>query len=633
MFTRSRSEHVLLCIFVLLSFSRLASAEYKLYADAEKRGVVEGFRAHIQTLLESKRYDNVSEVLLDVIGTLATVQEELTPASANEVADALLDAFRDEGYHPSLIASQKLAAKNAVISDLVACSDRNTTDEVLAELSSNLFRNYPKVLALWNSRSRLKFNRDLLRAISHEESLQWAQGFLAVYDVGSAEESSYANLKEHVRWLLQTGHGLDYSMYFSVTYIDEQSERALKNRINQNVRKALENTPVFNQPNPKKLAVASGFWRPHPVLDTLGNFIKALRPHYDLTLIMLGNKQAESFVTEDFERVVVVRYENETLDLAQLNYNEFAMIIYADIGMNVESVALSNIRLAPVQIMLSGHPVSTYGGEIDYFVSGVNVEASDGWRHYSERLFLLPGLGTAFGKPTYIPPPSPSPSLKSSSPVLSGPLPYEPMIINLAWTACKINYPLLTKMARIINTSKRRILLRFFPALDIGRQLCALRKAIGRVIPQSSFEVYASVAHEEYVRKLAEGHMFGDSYQFAGVNTLYNAFALRMPYVTQVGYRLFSRWGANMLIKLGAPELIATTEDEYVSLVLRMANEDDFYVRARAKFLTADMDALVFTPTAAPYFKSAVDYLLDQHQELAKMNQSEPIVWTSRSRT
>jgi starch synthase len=38
-----------------------------------------------------------------------------------------------------------------------------------------------------------------------------------------------------------------------------------------------------------------------------------------------------------------------------------------DIGMNVESRFLSNLRLAPAQVTTNSHPVSTFGSKIDFF--------------------------------------------------------------------------------------------------------------------------------------------------------------------------------------------------------------------------------------------------------------------------
>src|SRR2546429_306824 len=78
------------------------------------------------------------------------------------------------------------------------------------------------------------------------------------------------------------------------------------------------------------------------------------------------------------------------------------VVYYPDIGMTPQSILLANLRLAPIQIMSLGHPVSTWGSEIDYFISGADVEPPNyPERNYSERLVLLPGCGGVYNRPLY----------------------------------------------------------------------------------------------------------------------------------------------------------------------------------------------------------------------------------------
>jgi len=42
--------------------------------------------------------------------------------------------------------------------------------------------------------------------------------------------------------------------------------------------------------------------------------------------------------------------------------------------LTVHSILLANLRLAPIQIASLGHSASTWGADIDYFLSGVEAE-------------------------------------------------------------------------------------------------------------------------------------------------------------------------------------------------------------------------------------------------------------------
>lgn len=69
------------------------------------------------------------------------------------------------------------------------------------------------------------------------------------------------------------------------------------------------------------------------------------------------------------------------------------VIVYLDLGMHPLSQALAALRLAPLQAVLWGHPVTTGMSTVDVALSPAEMEPADGERHYSERLHRLPGLG------------------------------------------------------------------------------------------------------------------------------------------------------------------------------------------------------------------------------------------------
>ncbi len=78
-------------------------------------------------------------------------------------------------------------------------------------------------------------------------------------------------------------------------------------------------------------------------------------------------------------------------------------IVYSDIGMHPLTQGLAALRLAPIQAVLWGHPVTTGLPHIDYFLSSTLLEPADADRQYSERLVRLPALGAALIAPTVSP--------------------------------------------------------------------------------------------------------------------------------------------------------------------------------------------------------------------------------------
>ena len=97
--------------------------------------------------------------------------------------------------------------------------------------------------------------------------------------------------------------------------------------------------------------------------------------------------------TSLFQQVIKIKMQGRTMELGPILGGEFNVVFYTDIGMDLESKYLSNLRIAPIQIAGYGHPVSTFGSTVDYFLAGAAVENQNAKQHYSERIVLIEGLG------------------------------------------------------------------------------------------------------------------------------------------------------------------------------------------------------------------------------------------------
>ncbi len=69
------------------------------------------------------------------------------------------------------------------------------------------------------------------------------------------------------------------------------------------------------------------------------------------------------------------------------------VLLYPEVGMDPVVGWLAAQRLAPVQCVAWGHPVTTGMPTLDYFLSSDLMEPPDGASHYTERLVRLPRLG------------------------------------------------------------------------------------------------------------------------------------------------------------------------------------------------------------------------------------------------
>ncbi|MEY2979203.1 MAG: hypothetical protein RLZZ435_3342, partial [Cyanobacteriota bacterium] len=72
------------------------------------------------------------------------------------------------------------------------------------------------------------------------------------------------------------------------------------------------------------------------------------------------------------------------------------IIVFTDVGMDIKSTLLARLRLAPVQCVLWGHPVTTGSEVIDYFLTADLMEPDDAPDHYSEQLVHLPNISWSY---------------------------------------------------------------------------------------------------------------------------------------------------------------------------------------------------------------------------------------------
>lgn len=100
-------------------------------------------------------------------------------------------------------------------------------------------------------------------------------------------------------------------------------------------------------------------------------------------------------ILENFIRIPS-ELEAARLKIASL---ELDVLLYLDIGMDAYSYFLAYARLAHVQGVLDGHPVTTGISNLDYFFSCDLAEPENADEHYSEKLIRLPFGAYYFEKP------------------------------------------------------------------------------------------------------------------------------------------------------------------------------------------------------------------------------------------
>jgi protein O-GlcNAc transferase len=79
--------------------------------------------------------------------------------------------------------------------------------------------------------------------------------------------------------------------------------------------------------------------------------------------------------------------------------DELDILVHLEFGMNPLISKIAALRLAPIQCLAWGHPVTSGLPTMDYFLSSELMEPPDADHHYSEALVRLPNIGVCVPRP------------------------------------------------------------------------------------------------------------------------------------------------------------------------------------------------------------------------------------------
>ena len=509
---------------------------------------------------------------------------------------------------------------NPTISNLVSMSTFKTTDAYL-ELLITQTNNFVKVLALYSARNTVKIERDLIFDVNPYFACLWYSSFCELYRSGLVNKEAYQNLREHI--IYKDDKLTDFynisEIYLGATYIDGSFDRGIKKIINQSIQKSTfcAATSIRNTPNAKKIAVITGAWfAGHSVYQNFSEFVKSLLPDYELTLVHLG-RISYNLDSSDFKEVKYIHIDHQSLNIDSIRENEFMMVYYPDVGINPPSILLSNFRLAPIQICSTGHPVSTIDSEIDYFISGADVELTEcAEENYSERLILLPGFGAIYNLPTY--------HRRNIEKTQSE------FIINCSWVSQQFNYTMLYILQEIINKSEKNILFRFFvggsESLIHKNGFIPFAKDLKSMLGKDHFELIPKKPYDEYMALMEEGDICLESFPFGGSNSAADSLYLRKPLITFEGNKWYNRIGSQMLRAVGLEELIAKSAEDYTRLTLRLIHDEQYRLKIQEELKQVDLNKTIFNSDSKTSFKKAVDFLIKNHEKLKLESSRKPIL-------
>ncbi len=336
--------------------------------------------------------------------------------------------------------------------------------------------------------------------------------------------------------------------------------------------------PALSRTNAGKIRV--GFLSRYFKTHTIGRLLRGLIAHLDrdcFTVIVLNiGTAADTLAQWIREHADVAVALPDSLPAARrlIAEQQLDVLFYTDIGMEPVSYSLAFSRLAPVQCVTWGHPVTTGIPTVDYILSSQALETAAGDQHYTEQLVRLPQLPIYYYRPV-----APAP-LKDRS---HFGLPLEGTLYACPQSLFKFHPDFDEVLGGILRRDPRGRL-----ALIRGRyghwdQQLQQRFAVTLPDVQERIHWLPPQGYDDFLNLNAVTDVLLDPLHFGGGNTSYEGLALGVPIVTLPTEFLRARITAALYQQLGVQDCVVSSPAEYIERAVQLGTDADYRRAVRGK--------------------------------------------------
>jgi predicted O-linked N-acetylglucosamine transferase (SPINDLY family) len=253
-------------------------------------------------------------------------------------------------------------------------------------------------------------------------------------------------------------------------------------------------------------------------------------------------------------------------------------LIYPDIGMDPIVQLPAALRLAPVQCVAWGHPVTTGLATMDYFLTSAMMEPADGEDHYTETLVRLPNLSIAFPVP---------------APAAAGTLARDPDADNadVVYFCAQSFYKLLPQFDPLYPRIAARVpAARFwFIAHKSDHTTQVFRARLERAFAAYELDAWAyctirpQVDQQGFYDLNRQADLGLDSILWSGGVTTLEAIGRGLPVITCPGPTMRSCHGAAIMRMIGVEQTIARDFDHMIAIAVELGRNAALRRELRAK--------------------------------------------------
>jgi protein O-GlcNAc transferase len=366
-------------------------------------------------------------------------------------------------------------------------------------------------------------------------------------------------------------------------------------------------TNHVRRPGKKRIAIITAYWSmKHPVMKCYAQLVEALlhHPNYEVTLLNMAQADEE---TDDLwpkanhyaTTHLPIHFSQTTISM--LSEPQFDLMLYLDIGMNMQSYFLAHSRFAPIQLCLGGHPITTGISTVDYYASSKLFEPENAQDHYREQLITSDGMILFQDTP---PRPMSTPCSRDDF--------GWPNNVTLYALPCMLHkfHPDIDQLIAKLAARDPNSMILLFYREPISLKHFFHQRITGHFPELEDRLIYTPwLAENQFCNALALCDAVLDSIYFGLGSTLMFTFPAGLPIITLEGDFLHGRFASGMYQWLGIEGLSAKTKEEYVEKAYHLAHNPEFR-KQKSDEIRAKSARLFDTKEHLGHFLTILDSLL-----------------------
>lgn len=256
--------------------------------------------------------------------------------------------------------------------------------------------------------------------------------------------------------------------------------------------------------------------------------------------------------------------------------NQFDILFFPEIGMDLFTFICGSHRLAPIQIVTWGHSETTGMNSMDYYVSSKYFNTKDDQQYFTEKLILLDSLGTYY---------SPLETLveneKKKGIYKKFKLKPNQNIYNSLQTpakTCRFEFVKIVK--NILSKDPKGIFIAMYYTNVEKDFMLKYFENYKNQIKLIKFQ-----SKKDYQKLMKISTLLLDPFPFGSLNTTLDSFVFGKIIITMPSNKINGNFCYGFYKKMGILEPIAYSEEEYVSKVLKFANDNEYRKKIENKII------------------------------------------------